>query len=265
MEKNLTLNSADYESNLIYTLNETIFNETTDNDKDTENKLVITSKVPFDTVVGIVDAVYNAMLNIPDNMYFIKRPLLVYHILNEMSNLDVSDILEINENDNKTNDTEQKYKVNLDKAFALSVSDYGKIINTLLSGSNGYNSVYAIGQLLDKKLEILERNILNSSPSDDVLNELWLIFNNINTTLDKIGEKVNVIDIEKLNKKISKITPKSLIEAYTNIKFAKSKEAEILDFKNEEIRDLKQKLNKLTAKNVMADNVVEIPKKNSVK
>lgn len=245
MDKNIKLTEANYNADIVFEF------DGTGNDK------LIISQVSFDTIVGIVNTIYNAMLSIPDDMYAIKRPLLVFHILNELSNLDVSDVFDVKE----TEDNNKEYTINLNRAFALSVSNYGKLVNHLLNGNEGYNCVYVIGQLLDKKLEMFERTVMNTSPSDDILNEMFLLFNNINTTLNTITEKVAAIDSDKLNKQLVKFTPKTIVDTYLNSKFAKNKINEVVDAKNNEINKLKQKLNNYTAKNVMADNIVHRPKK----
>lgn len=235
--------------------------------KKEDTQVIIKQSVTLSDMLSIVEETYQALMVNAENLYALKRPFLVFYILNDISNVDVSDVAERIEPDteNAEGNTEEspQYRLNADKLMALSVSTYGQVIDRMLDRTSGmpYNAVYAIGQLLDKRLEVFEKAVEGYSPSDNVLNEIYNAFSNLNTFFNTLTEKVNKFDFEKIGEQFANINPQAIVEAYLNSKTAKDNERSVVQAKNEQIRDLKTELNEYTARNVMANNVINMPDK----
>ena len=252
-----------------------------DGGKKKDTQVIIKQSVTLNDMLSIVEETYQALMVNAENLYALKRPFLVFYILNSMSNVDVSDVVEKIEpnTENTENDTEKiendtesvkndaekspQYRLNADKLMALSVSAYGQVIDRMLDRTSGmpYNAVYVIGQLLDKRLEIFEKAVEGYSPSDNVLNEIYNAFSNLSTFFNTLTEKVNKFNVEKLGEQIADLNPQAIIAAYLNSKTAKDNKESVLQAKNEQIQELKTELNTYTARNVMADNVINMPDK----
>lgn len=208
----------------------------------------IYQNIDFNTAIGIVNSVYSSMTSNIEIMYAIRQPLVCYHIMNLLTNVDVSDVVDDEDN------------IDMNKAFALSISSYGNLIYNM--GKNGtYNIVSVINQLLDKKLEELNRFLDSNTPANKMFNEATQSIEKFNSVLDSVSESIKNVDDKAISKQLLKFTPKAMVDAYLNSAFSKNKTNEILDAKNEEIRDLKEKLNNVTARNVKAGNVVKMSKK----
>ncbi len=238
-----------------------------DGGKKKDTQVIIKQSVTLNDMLSIVEETYQALMVNAENLYALKRPFLVFYILNRISNVDVSDVAERIEPDteNAEGNTEEspQYRLNADKLMALSVSAYGQVIDRMLDRTSGmpYNAVYAIGQLLDKRLEVFEKAVEGYSPSDNVLNEIYNAFSNLSTFFNTLTEKVNKFNVEKLGEQIADLNPQAIIAAYLNSKTAKDNKESVLQAKNEQIQELKTELNTYTARNVMADNVINMPDK----
>lgn len=242
-----------------------------DGSKKKDTQVIIKQSVTLNDMLSVVEETYQALMVNAENLYALKRPFLVFYILNRISNIDVSDVIEeiepeaqieIENTENKTEEQPQ-YCINADKLIALSVSAYGQVIDRMLDRTSGmpYSAVYAIGQLLDKRLEAFEKAVEGYSPSDNVLNEIYNAFSNLSTLLNTLTEKVNGFDVTKFGEQFANLTPQSIVEAYLNSKTAKDNKESVLQAKNEQIRELKAELNEYTARNVKTDNVVYMPDK----
>lgn len=235
---------------------------------DDTTQVMIRQSATLAEVTGIVDEIYQALMKNVGNIYALKRPFLVFYILNSLSNVDVSDVIEEIEINNEaeniegksetkneaestenTTESQPQYGFNGDKLFALSVSTYGQIIDRMLDKNSDipYNSVYAIGQLLDKKLNDFEKAVEGYSPSDNILNEIYNTFTSISKFVETLTEKVNSFDVSKLEKQFKDINAQSLVDAYLNSTTAKKNEDSIMQAKNEQIRDFKARLRQYIA------------------
>ena len=221
---------------------------------DDTTQVMIRQSATLAEVIGIVEETYQALMKNVGNIYALKRPFLVFYILNSLSNVDVSDVIEeieINneaeniegklETENEAESTENatesqpQYGFNGDKLFALSVSTYGQIIDRMLDRNNDipYNSVYAIGQLLDKRLNDFEKAVEGYSPNDNVLNEIYNAVASISRLADAVTKKINNFDISKFEDQFKDINAQSLVDAYLNSQTAKENEDSVTQAKNE--------------------------------
>ena len=168
------------------------------------------------TVIEIVNSVYNGMIHYMANgvdMYAVKYPLLIYYIADKFSSIDVSSIL------NRTIDENGNEVLNLDinKADLFASSQYGiqiykAIINDL--NNNEYNSLTQIHKLLDKKIEMFERQVLSNSPTDDVINEVYSLVHEFKEFAEKLSKQADKIDVSKVLEGLNSMTPQNIVEEY---------------------------------------------------
>lgn len=111
--------------------------------------------------------------------------------------------------------------------------------------------------LLDNLTESVDANIeyKQGLAHDNISTAIVDLINTVKDRIEAFGEGLNsdiVMDfIQKFGE--SGIDGESIIKTYLDSDQYKENVAEVVDAKNNEIRDLKQKLNKETAKNVLAD------------
>lgn len=98
-----------------------------------------------------------------------------------------------------------------------------------------------------RKTEINKSNITVASTFEELKAPLISIIN----TLDNI---VSSFDVELLNKKIKTLDMKHLVNTYLKSDLANKNRTDVLDEKNNKIRQLNEALNQYTAKNVLSDN-----------
>lgn len=115
-----------------------------------------------------------------------------------------------------------------------------------------------LGSVMCKNLEdSIDANIeyKKNAAHDDISTAIVELINKITHKIEAFGEGLDsdkVMDfIQKFGE--SGIDGESIVKAYLDSDNYKKNVADIVDAKNSEIRDLKQKLNKETARNVLAD------------
>ena len=139
------------------------------------------------------------------------------------------------------NNSEHDYNVAMDYL--------GEVQNTvnpqLISIKNSINAKIKL-----RKEEIVKSNINIVSKFDELIAPVIKV-------LGIVSEKAAKIDTEGLNKQLRKFSVKNLVSHYFSKRQEENKEEEILEAKNREILELKEKLNKLTAKNTVSDNTAD--------
>ncbi len=186
------------------------------------------TKTDFAMVLAIATAVFNDMLTYQSggiDMYAVKQPLLVYHIADNLSNIDVSELL------NYTTDESGNDVVNLDinKANQLCTSELGTIIYRMMLldiDNDEYNSIFQIHQLLNKKIELFERQMLSNSPTDYVINEVYSLVHEFKEFAEKLNKQADKVDISKAFDALQDMTPQNLVNEYLSSKFSNTKESD---------------------------------------
>lgn len=181
---------------------------------DTEFKLQ--TKADLTTVIDIVETVYNNMMRYMANgidMYAVKQPLLTYYIMDRLSNIDVSGVLDVTTDENGDEIT----NLDVNKANQLCTSEFGTIIYRMMLldiENDEFNSIFQIHQLLNRKIEMFERQVLNTSPTDDVINEVYSLVHEFKEFAEKLSKQADKVDISKIFENLKYMTPKNFVEEY---------------------------------------------------
>ncbi len=139
---------------------------------------------------------------------------------------------------------------NSEHDYNVAMDCLGEVQNTANPQLIGIkNSINAKIEL--KKEEIIKANINIVSKFDELIAPIIKV-------LGIASEKAAKIDTEGLNKHLKKFSVKNLVDHYFSKRQEEDKEEEILEAKNREILELKEKLNKLTAKNAVSDNMTDM-------
>lgn len=111
--------------------------------------------------------------------------------------------------------------------------------------------------LIDNLTESVDANIeyKKSITHDNISTAIVELINTVKNKLEAFGEGLDSNAVMEFIQEFSKsgIDGESIVKAYLDSDQYKENVAEVVDAKNEKIRDLKQKLNDVTAKNVVAD------------
>ena len=194
----------------------------------TNTKVKLQTKTDLNTVSAIVTATFNSMLAYQKNgidMYTVKQPLLTYFIMDKLSNVDVSDVLIYNIN----KDMVEEASIDINKANQLCTSSFGTIIYRMMLldvENDEYNSIFQIHQLLNKKIEMFERQVLSNSPADDVINEVYSLVHEFKEFTEKLSKQADKIDISKAFESLKDMTPKNFVDEYLSSKFSNAEESE---------------------------------------
>lgn len=181
---------------------------------DTEFKLQ--TKADLTTVIDIAETVYNNMMRYMANgidMYAVKQPLFTYYIMDKLSNIDVSGVLDVTTDQNGNEVT----NLDVNKANQLCTSGFGTIIYRMMLldvENDEYNSIFQIHQLLNRKIEMFERQVLSNSPTDDVINEVYSLVHEFKEFTEKLSKQADKIDISKAFESLKDMTPKNFVDEY---------------------------------------------------
>lgn len=132
------------------------------------------------------------------------------------------------------------YEITGDNEIDYEVAMSLDLNNSSINKSQLNGIEYAIKEKIDmRKEEINKTNITITSKFDD-------LFPVIESLVNVVSNKIENIDIKKINKQLNSINMKNLVNTYINSEFAKDKRSKVLDEKNKQIQELKEKLNKYT-------------------
>lgn len=194
----------------------------------TDKKFKLQTKADLTTVIDIVETVYSNMMRYMANgidMYAVKQPLLTYYIMDKLSNIDVSGVLNVTTDENGNEVT----NLDVNKANQLCTNGFGTIIYRMMLldvENDEYNSIFQIHQLLNRKIEMFERQVLSNSPADDVINEVYSLVHEFKEFAEKLSKQADKIDISKAFESLKDMTPQNLVNEYLSSKFSNAEESE---------------------------------------
>lgn len=193
-----------------------------------DKKFKLQTKTDLAEVAKIVTDTFNVMLSCQKDgidMYTIKQPVLTYYIMNRLSNIDVSEFLEYTTDENGN----EKIILDVNKANQLCTSEFGTIIYRMMLldiENDEFNSIFQIHQLLNRKIEMFERQVLNSSPTDDVINEVYSLVHEFKEFAEKLSKQADKVDISKVFENLKDMTPQNIVNEYLSSKFSNTEESE---------------------------------------
>lgn len=159
----------------------------------------------------------------------LKKPVFDYWLVATFTDIDMNDFTDIDAFDKF--DKETGIAVHVEEEFSLELFK-------------------SLAESIDANIEYKK-----SIAHDNISTAIVELINTVKNKLEAFGEGLNsdiVMDfIQKFGE--SGINGESIVKAYLDSDQYKKNVADVVDAKNSEIRDLKQKLNEETAKNVVAD------------
>lgn len=179
--------------------------------------------------IAFVEMVSNGVFVGDSYLPLLKKPVFDYWLIATFTDIDMSNFTDIDAFDKFNKETGVTTHISEELDFGL--------LNSLTE---------SVGANIDYKKSIAHDNI--STAIVDLINT-------IKNKAESFGEGLDSNAVMDFIQKFSEagINGESIVNAYLNSDHYKENVAEVVDKKNADIRDLRQKLNDLTTKNVIAD------------
>lgn len=190
--------------------------------------LELNESLEYDTLIAIADKISDAVVSngiySPEN----KKPLFLFYVLNNMTNIKPK--------------VDEEGNIDLNDIFKLMKSPIGKEIEDL---TVTVPTLWELDYLIDDKIEFKKQEMLHNKKSS--MDEA---FESLNTLLLSLNEKAKELDVKKLEKIIKKLNPKELVKAYEESNIGNNMRDKTIQEQAKEIKELKKQNG---ARNVVSD------------